>query len=55
MNVAALHDLRTFYLFIYNMFQWIGYLYAFALLGYRYFHHGHGGYLSLSSLYNILC
>jgi len=40
LTLTVIHDLKTFYLFLYNLFQWIGYSYIFITILYRYFFYG---------------
>ena len=39
---AAFSDLKSFYLFIYNMFMWVGYSYVFIAMIVRYIRDGEG-------------
>ena len=41
--LTVIHDLKTFYLFLYNLFQWIGFSYIFITILYRYFFYAIGG------------
>jgi len=42
--LTVIHDLKTFYLFLYNLFQWIGFSYIFITILYHYFFYGAGVY-----------
>jgi len=42
--LAVIHDLKTFYLFLYNLFQWIGFSYIFITVMYRYLFYGIGAF-----------
>ena len=41
---AVIRDMKTFYLFLYNLFQWIGFSYIFITIMYRYLSYGVGMY-----------
>jgi len=41
---AVIHDMKTFYLFLYNLFQWIGFSYIFITIMYRYLSYSIGMY-----------
>ena len=41
-QVSAFKDMKTFYLFVYNMFMWIGFSYVFVVLNFRYYKDGEG-------------
>ena len=45
-SLAAFADLRSFYLFIYNMFMWIGYSYVFIAIIVRYIRDGEGNHFT---------
>ncbi len=50
---AAFADLRSFYLFVYNMFMWVGYSYVFIAIFVRYFRDGEGMYSGMVHLSGI--
>jgi len=50
--MAVIHDLKVFYLFLYNLFQWIGFSYIFITIMYRYGVYGTGRY-NLTSVHYL--
>jgi very-long-chain (3R)-3-hydroxyacyl-CoA dehydratase len=48
---SVVHNLKTYYMFMYNMFQWIGYFYIFTTLLYRSVAYG---YASHKDAYSVV-